>query len=48
MNPLSLFISNLPSIACVIAAAVLDSNGTENWGWFLLIALLICVYPKSD
>jgi hypothetical protein len=48
MNPtLLLLISNLPSIACVVAAAFLASKGTGGWGWFLLIALLSSVYPSS-
>ena len=44
---LLLLLSNVTSIACVIAAANLASKGTEGWGWFLLIALLSGVYPKS-
>ena len=44
---LLLLLSNATSIACVVAAAVLASKGTEGWGWFLLIALLSGVYPKS-
>jgi hypothetical protein len=44
---LLLLLSNATSIACVIAAANLASKGTEGWGWFLLIALLSGVYPKS-
>ena len=30
-----------------LAAATLASFGTAGWGWFLLIALLSGVYPKS-
>ena len=44
---LLLLLSNAPSIACVIAAATRASFGTGGWGWFLLIALLSGVYPKS-
>ena len=44
---LLLLLSNATSIACVIAAATLASFGTGGWGWFLLIALLSGVYPKS-
>lgn len=43
---LLLLLSNATSIACVVAAAVLASKGTEGWGWFLLIALLSGVYPN--
>jgi hypothetical protein len=46
-DPFLILAANLTSIACVIAAAVLASKGTEGWGWFLLIALLSGVYPNS-
>ena len=46
-NTFLLLLSNATSIACVIAAAILASKGTEGWGWFLLIALLSGVYPNS-
>lgn len=26
---------------CVVAAAVLAYSGTEAWGWFLLVAVLL-------
>ena len=48
MNPeFALLISNLTSIVCVISAAILAIRGTEGWGFFLLVALLAGVYPKS-
>lgn len=35
------FIKLLPSIICVIVAAVLLDKQTDGWGWFLLVALLL-------
>jgi len=39
-HTLLLLISNLSSVACVIAAAVLAIGETEGWGFFLIVALL--------
>lgn len=46
-HTLILLISNLTSIACVISAVFLAYNGIDAWGWFLVVASLSFVYPKS-
>lgn len=35
------FISNLPSLACILLAGYLAINGVEGWGWFLFLAFLL-------
>lgn len=32
-------ISNMPTIVCLICAAVILCSDRDGWGWFLLIAL---------
>ena len=34
---------NLPAIVCAIAAAILALYGMNGWGWFLLVAVLLCL-----
>jgi len=37
----NLLIANVPTIICLLISAALVTSGTEGWGWFLFIALIL-------
>lgn len=45
---LLLLLSNLPAIACVIAAAVLAFKRIAGWEWFLFFGLLMTSYLSNS
>lgn len=48
MTPgLNLLIANIPTVICALASCYMAVNSIEGWGWFLFVAVLLGVYPKS-
>ena len=37
-----------PMLLCIAAAAVIAALGQDGWGWFLLVAVLLCPTSSSD
>lgn len=49
MHPLmTMFVLNLPSTVCTLAAAYLAINESGIWGWFLLTAVIMAETTAPD
>jgi len=45
---MKMFIAQIPSAICLIAAGVIAAAGAEGWGWFLFLGLLTAVSVESQ
>lgn len=44
---MTLLLANIPATVCFITAGVLAYHGSEGWGWFLLVGLMVAHIVKS-
>jgi hypothetical protein len=43
-----ILIGNIPAMICAGSAFYMAINGISGWGWFLFVALLFGVGPRSQ